>query len=220
MNLDTDRLRSAVGTDTVESASRIVLGTGALVAVLALASLLPGLDLLVPRTPVTLAAVVGALATLAAVALLVYLASALAALTRLALDGPAELVEHLASVVHWLVVLAAVLVAHAGLAAAVTPLLGDAAWAYDVAFLLLGLGPLVVVAARLYVAVGPLAELVADGVAGGSVDDGVDADTAADAEAVGADAGTTDTDTDETGAAADESDPSAGAGDDPDRSAD
>lgn len=183
MNLDTDRLRNVVGTDTVESASKIVLGTGALVAVLALASLLPGLDLLVPRTPVTLAAVVGALATLAVVALLLYLASALAALTRLALDGPAEVVEHLASVVHWLVVLAAVLVAHAGLAPAVTPLVDGAAWLYDLAFLLIALGPLVVVATRLYVAVDPLAELIADSVAGESEREAETDERSADADA-------------------------------------
>jgi len=180
MNFDTDRLRDAVGADTVESASRIVLGTAALAVVLALGSLLPGLDLLVPRTPVTLAAVVGALATLAAVALLLYLARALAALTRIALDGPAEIVEHLASVVHWAVVLAAVLVAHAGLAPAVAPLLGGARWVYDVTFLLAALVPLAVVAARLAVAVDPLAELVADGVAGPGDETASDGDAADD----------------------------------------
>ena len=181
MNFDIDRLRSAVGTDTVESASRIVFGTTALAVVLALASLLPGLDLLVPRTPVTLAAVVGALATLAVVAVLLYLARALAVLTRLALDGPAAVVEHLASVVHWAVVLGAVLVAHAGLAPAVTPLLGGAGWVYDVTFLLAALVPLAVVAARLAVAVDPLAELVADGVAGSDDGErGSDGETASD----------------------------------------
>jgi len=161
MNLDRDTLRNAVGPETVESISKIVLGVSALAFVLALASLLPGLDLLVPQTPVTLAAVVGALATVAVVGLLLYLASGLAALTRLALDGPAEVVGHLASVVHWLVVLAAVLVAHAGLAPVARPLLAGVAWLYDVAFLLVALGPLVVIAARLSVVVDPLATLVA-----------------------------------------------------------
>ncbi|WP_459192830.1 hypothetical protein [Halosimplex sp. J119] len=166
MNLDTDSLRRALGPDAVESASKIVLGTGALAVVLALASLLPGLDLLIPRAPVTLTAVVGALVTVAVVALLLYLASGLAALTRLALDGPAELVEHVASVVHWLVVLAAILVAHAGLAPAASPLFDDAHWVYDLTFLLLALAPLTIVAVRLYVSIDPLAELVADDVAG------------------------------------------------------
>ncbi|WP_436927894.1 hypothetical protein [Halosimplex amylolyticum] len=166
MNIDRDTFRSAVGPETVESASKVLLGTGALVFVLLLASLLPGLDRLLPETPVTLAAVIGALATLAVVGLLLYLASGLAALTRLALDGPAAVVEHVASVVHWLAVLVAVLVAHAGLAPAVTPLLDGARWTYDVAFLLLALAPLAVVAARLSVAIDPLAALVADSVAG------------------------------------------------------
>ncbi|MFC7140649.1 hypothetical protein ACFQMA_12550 [Halosimplex aquaticum] len=168
MNLDSDTVQRAVGPEAVESASKVLLGTGALVFVLLLASLLPGLDRLLPETRVTLAAVIGALATLAVVGLLLYLASGLAALTRLALDGPAAIVEHVASAVHWLVVLAAVLVAHAGLAPAVTPLLDGARGTYDVAFLLLALAPLVIVAARLSVAVDPLAELVADSVAGDS----------------------------------------------------
>jgi len=165
MNFDRDVLQNAVGPETVESITKIVLGVGALAFVLTLASLLPGLELLVPQTPVTLAAVVGALATVAVVGLLLYLASGLAALTRLALDGPAEVVEHVASVVHWLVVLAAVLVAHVGLAPVAKPLLAGVAWLYDVAFLLVALGPLVVVAARLSAVVDPLASLVAQGVA-------------------------------------------------------
>lgn len=81
MNLDSDTVRSAVGPETVESASKVLLGTGTLVLVLLLASLLPGLELLLPETPVTLAAVISALATLAVVGLLLYLASGLAALT-------------------------------------------------------------------------------------------------------------------------------------------
>lgn len=168
MNIDTDRLRSAVGPKTVESISKLVLGVGALAFGLALASLLPGLDLLLPRTPVTLAAVLGALATVAVVGLLLYLASGLAAMTRLALDGPAEVVEHVASISHWLVVLAAVLVAHAGLAPALAPLLGEVRWVFDLAFLLLALGPLAVVAVRCYVVLDPLAALVADRVNDGS----------------------------------------------------
>jgi len=172
VNLDRDTLQNAVGPETVESIGEIVLGVGALAFVVALASLLPGLDLPVPQTPVTLAAVVGALATVAVAGLLLYLASGLAALTRLALDGPADVVEHVASVVHWLVVLATALVAHAGLAPAVQPLFGGVGWLYDVTFLLAALGPLVVVAARLSVVVDPLAALVAQGVThDGDIDD-------------------------------------------------
>lgn len=162
MTLDTDRLRTAVGPNTVESISKLVLGVAWLAFVLALASLIPGLDLLRPRTPVTLAAVLGALAALAVVGLLLYLASGLAAMTRLVLDGPAEVVEHVASIVHWLVVLAAVLVAHAGLGPAVAPLVGEVRWLYGLPFLLLALGPLGVVAVRCYIVLDPLAALVAE----------------------------------------------------------
>jgi hypothetical protein len=167
MNVETDRLRTGFDRERVRRATKIVLSVGALVLVLALASLLPGLDLLVPETGVTLAALVGALATLAVVGLLWYLASAFATLTRTALDGPREVVENLASVVYWLVVLVAVLVAHAGFAPVVTELIG-VEWAYNVAFLVLALGPLAVVAARLYVTLDPAADAIAESVFDGS----------------------------------------------------
>jgi len=67
-------------------------------------------------------------------------------------------------------VLAAVLVVHRGLAGVVTPWL-DAVWAYDVAFLLLALPAVATIAARLYDAIGPGAEAVADRVAGAAADD-------------------------------------------------
>jgi len=166
-----EKIRTAVGRESIRSVSKLVLGTGALILLVALASLLPGVDWLVPETPLTVGAVITALATLAVVGLLTYLASGLAALTRLALSGPETVVENVASVVHWLVVLAAVLVGHAGLAGAVRPLVG-AAWLYDLAFLLAALAPLTVIASRLFVTLDPAAELFADRIAGPNRDDG------------------------------------------------
>lgn len=130
-----------------------------------LVTLLPGTDRLIPGTNVSVVAVAGAVAGLAITAILLYAAQRLAAITRDVLDGPPRLVEHVASIVHWLVVLAAVLVAHAALAPVVLPVLGDLAWIYDVAFLLASVPILVVVAVRLYVALDPAADLVADSVA-------------------------------------------------------
>ena len=147
--------------DTVQSVSKLVLATLSLVFVLYLASILPGVDRLVPGAPVTVAAVVGAVVTVAVVGLLLYLAPTLAELVRSTLQGPETVVDDVAAIVHLFVVLIAVLVAHRGLERAVVPLLGGAAWVYDVLFLALALPPLAILAARLYVSLDPISELVA-----------------------------------------------------------
>lgn len=180
-------IRDAVDESTLRSSIRLLLAAVGLLFLLFLVSLLPGLARLVPQTPVSFAAVVGAVVTLAVVGLLVVLAPMLASLVRVTLAEPKELVEHLASVVLYLVLLVAVLVANQGLAAAVTPFLGDAAWIYDIAFLLLSLPPLVVVAVRLYAALDPATDLLtrkvttsgawepdADETDGGAADGGAD----------------------------------------------
>ncbi|WP_254766765.1 hypothetical protein [Salinilacihabitans rarus] len=145
--------------------SKLVLAAFSTVFVLYLLALLPGIDRLLPETRVSVAALASAVATFAVVALLWYLASGLAALVRTLL-APRDLAANVASIVHWVVVLVAVLVAHRGLAPAVVPLLGEAAWAYDVAFLLVALAPLSFVAAVLYVTLDPAADLIAGRVAG------------------------------------------------------
>jgi hypothetical protein len=154
--------------DAVRSASRVAIAALALVGVLYLFTLLPGVGRQVPLTPVTFAAVASAVVTAAVVALLLYAAPKVASLTRAALHrtDAAERVERIAengaALAYWLVVLAAVLVAHRGLAGAVVPLLDGFAWAYDAAFLIASFVPLVFVVARLTVTVGPLSELVTD----------------------------------------------------------
>ena len=65
--------------------------------------------------------------------------------------------------------LAAVIVAHWGLAPAVTSLIPT--WVYDVGFLVLSLPPLAFVAARLYHTLDPAADLVTDRVVGTSEKD-------------------------------------------------
>lgn len=162
MTIDRPIVSSAVERDTVRSASKLLLSATALVFVLSLLALLPGVDRLVPETPVTFAALVGAVVTVVVAALLLSLAPRLASLARMSLRGPREVVENLASVVYWLVVLAAVLVAHGGLAGAITPFLDGMTWAFDVAFLLLALPAVAVVAARLSVTLDPGADLIAD----------------------------------------------------------
>lgn len=172
--------------DTVRSASRVAIAALALVGVLYLFTLLPGVDRLVPLTPVTFAAVASAVVTAAVVALLLFAAPKVASLTRAALhrtDAAAHVervVENAGAMAYWLVVLAAVLVAHRGFAGTVVPLIGGFAWAYDAAFLIAAFVPLVFVVARLTVTVDPLSELVADRVTGAEStgDSGTDADAA------------------------------------------
>lgn len=119
-------------------------------ALVGLATLLPGAERTVPGTFATVRALVVALGSLAAVAVLLRAARSAAALVRGALEGPDGLVDDAARVAGALVIFAAVLVAYHGLAGVVVPRLavGDAAWAYDAGFLALALWPLGVVARR------------------------------------------------------------------------
>ncbi|ELZ45976.1 hypothetical protein C464_11575 [Halorubrum coriense DSM 10284] len=164
----------ALDRDTVRSASKLLIGALAVVGVLSVATLLPGADRLVPFAPVTFAAVATGVVALAVSGVLLYAAPKFAELTRLALDGtdaeadarPDRIAENAGGMAYWLVVFGAVLVAYRGLAGAAVPLLNDAAWAYDAGFLFVALAPVVFLVARLTVTVDPLAELVADRVAG------------------------------------------------------
>lgn len=171
MNLDRTAIRESVDRDTVRSVSKLLLAAVSLVFVLYLLTLLPGIDRIVPRTPITFAALVGVIVTIAMVALLLYLAPKLATLTKMTLEGPQVIVENLASVVYWLVVLVAVLVAHSGLAGAVSPLLDGIVWVYDVLFLLVALPAVAVIAVRLYASLGPGADILADTVVGAGEDE-------------------------------------------------
>jgi len=164
--MNASNISDSVDRSTVRSASRVLLATATLGFVLYLVTLLPGVDRLVPQTPVTFAALAGALVSVAVVGLLLVAAPRLASLTRMLLDGPRNIVESIASVVYWLVVLAAVLVAHRGLAGVAMPFLDGAAWLYDGLFLLLALPAVAAVAARLYLTIEPGADLVADRIAG------------------------------------------------------
>ncbi|TKX75545.1 hypothetical protein EXE46_03610 [Halorubrum sp. GN11_10-6_MGM] len=177
---------SALDRDAVRSASRLLIGALAVVGVLAVVTLLPGVDRLVPFAPVTFAAVATAVVALAVAGVLLYAAPKFALLTRLALggrearaDGDApsnRIAENAGGIAYWLVAFGAVLVAYRGLAGVATPLLGGGAWAYDAAFLFVALVPAVFLVARLTVTVDPLADAVADRV---SVDDGAVGDDSA-----------------------------------------
>jgi uncharacterized membrane protein YkvI len=151
-----------IGRETVRSTTKLLLAAAGLLFLAYLGGLLPGVDRLFPETPVTVAALIGGVITAVVVVLLVSVAPKLATLTRLSLDWPEAVVETLASVVYWLVILVAILVAHRGFARLVQPLFGGLGWLYDVAFLLIALPAVVIVAARLYAGLDPATELVTD----------------------------------------------------------
>ncbi|MHC3437148.1 hypothetical protein ACYJ1Y_03375 [Natrialbaceae archaeon A-gly3] len=160
----TDNRRSSPTLDreTTRQVGKLLLGTLALVVFLSLAWLLPGIGRVVPGTPVTFVAVLGAIVTVAVVSLLLFLAPALASLVRSILEGPEQVVDDVADIVQVLVVFVAIIVAHRGLAAVIVPLLGGFSWMYDLVFLALAVPPLVIAAARVYVSLDPMAQLLAD----------------------------------------------------------
>lgn len=162
MNIGTAEIKESVDPDTVRSVSKLALTAVWLVLVLALLTVVPGIERLVPHTPVTFAALVGAIATLVMVGLLLYLAPKLASFVRMSLDGSRDVVDSIASVVYWSVVLVAVLVAHLGLAGAIRPLFDVNVWFYDVIFLGLALPAVVMIARRLYTIREPGSELLAE----------------------------------------------------------
>ena len=171
-----DGLTRTADRRTGRSRTKLLLAAASLLFVTYLLTLLPGIDRIVPSTPVTFAALAGAVATAVLVLLLAYAAPRLATLTRSALAGPRTVVEHVASVVYWLVVLAAVLVAHRGFAGVFTPLLDGATWIYDLVFLVVALPPVAVIAARLYAGIDPAAIAVTDGLLGDEADEDEDED--------------------------------------------
>jgi hypothetical protein len=150
---------------TARSVGKVLFAALAAVFLTVVATLLPGIERLVPGTGISAGILIRAVVTLAVAAALGYTASGLATLTHAAVRQR-PVAEHAGSVVYWLVVLAAVLLVHWGLAPLARAALGSGIWLYDTAFLLTALGPLAVVAGRLYATVDPVADLFAQRVAG------------------------------------------------------
>lgn len=166
MNVDREAISSSIGRDRIESISKLLFGIVGLLFLVALARLVPGTEHLVPGSSVGGAMVITAVASLLIVGLLVYLSSALGRLLEMTLSGPPKVVESVASAVRWSVLLAAVIVGHAGLTPISEALLGGYVWTLDIAALLVSLPILFIIALRLYIALDPAARYLADSVAG------------------------------------------------------
>ena len=161
MNFDESNVSNRVGERSVRLVTKLLLAAGSVAFVAYLLTLLPGIDRLVPQTPVTFAAILGAIATAVIVVLVVYAAPRIALLVEMGVEGPREVVEEIAAVVQWTVVLAAILIAHRGFAELVVPLLDGNSWLYDVGFLFLAFPVVVFVAVHLFRGVDPSADLLA-----------------------------------------------------------
>lgn len=147
---------------TIHRVSKLFLLALWVVVVTFLVTMIPGFDRIVPQTPVTLAALFSAIATIVLISILVYLAPNAANLLRMSFDGPNPIIEHFASVLYWGIILAAILVGYRGFAGITLPILDGAVWIYDVLFLLIALPVVVIIAARLYVTLDPGADYVAN----------------------------------------------------------
>jgi len=122
-----------------------------LAALLVAVALLPGAGRTLPGTAVTVGGLATTTVALGLVATLLYANRSVSALVEAHLDGPADVVDDVASAAGNAVGFVAVLVAHWGLAPTVVPLLEPGqVWAYDVAFLGVALLPVAAAALRLF----------------------------------------------------------------------
>lgn len=146
--VDRKRIVEAVDPETVRPVVKLLLGAAAVVFLLGLVSLLPGVDRIVPETPITFLAVATAVVTVTLAGILVTVARPVEELVYEAAAGPDAVRLRTAVIAKHLVVLTAVLVAYHGFAGVMVPFLAvtDSVWLYDVGFLVLALVPTAFVA--------------------------------------------------------------------------
>lgn len=163
-------VRDTIETDALRPVVYEALALAAMLVMLGLSTLLPGVGRSVPGLEVTIRELVVATGTVAVVVWLAHSIPAVTALVRSSLDGPEGLVADAGRIVGALVAFLAVLVAYRGLAGVLVPAFGasDAVWAYDLAFLVVGLVPLAVIANRLRRNLDAVAELVTAAIADGA----------------------------------------------------
>lgn len=177
-----DRLSVTTDVDpaTLHAVIRHALVVGVLLVIGGMVTVLPGSARELPGTPVTVEALLVTTVAAAVFVTILLATPALGALVRSCLDGPPDVVDDLATAARYGLVFVAVLVAYAGFAPVVLPLVdGGSAWTYDVAFLGFALFPLVAIGRRLYRSADPVArELSRALVSTGSADRGdVDAES-------------------------------------------
>ena len=146
----------------VEEITKLLLGAAGLVVLAGLLSIIPPLERTVPGTPdgvfVSFETLVSGLVTVVVVGLFLVVADELEALVVERLPGRDPLVADAGAVVKYLVVFLVLVAAYGPLAAVATPFLmpSDTVWVFDLAYVLVALLPLGVVAS---IVVGDLDEL-------------------------------------------------------------
>lgn len=148
-------VHQAVEPALIQKMSKLTLLVIWLVVMMYLISLLPGVDRIIPQTPVTVVASISAIVTVLIVGLLISLASKLATTVHGIVEPYEPFSEHASSVAYWAVILLAVLIAHRGFAGLVVPFLEELAWVYDSIFLILALPAVVCIGVRIYLMVEP-----------------------------------------------------------------
>jgi len=162
--VDRETLAESVDDETVRTVVKLLLGGVAVVALMVLASLLPGVDRVLPETPLTVLSLAVAALTVALVGAIVALARPVEELVYDALAGPERLRLLAGVIAKHLVFLAAVVVGYHGFAGVAVPFLAvtDSVWLYDVGFLLVALVPTAFVAYYAYQGLEPAADHITD----------------------------------------------------------
>lgn len=157
-----ETLLASVDPEIVKAVVKPLLGMGALVFLLVIVSFLPGLDQVIPATPITFSALVIALFSMGIVSVLMYVAPQIEKLMQQKFGGSTALATNAAAIAKHLDVLLAVFIAHWGLEGALFPFLWgtNVVWLYDVVFLLLALIPTAHITRHLYLGLDPAAEFL------------------------------------------------------------
>lgn len=161
-------VRDSIEADALRPVVYEALALGAMLFVLGLSTLLPGAGRTLPSTSIAIRDVIIATGTVAIVIWLAHAAPAVARLTSSSLVGPDQVVEDAGRIAAATVAFLAILVAYRGFAPLAVPTLvaRDAVWAYDLAFLVVGLVPLSIIANRLRRNLDEVADLVTAAIAG------------------------------------------------------
>lgn len=161
-------VRDSIETDALRPVVYEALTLVAMLFVLGLSTLLPGAERTLPSTSITIREVIIATGTAAIVVWLAHAAPAVARLARSSLVGPDQVVEDAGRIAAATVTFLAVLVAYRGFAPLAIPtfVARDAVWAYDLAFLAVGLVPLAIIANRLRRNLDEVTDLVTAAIAG------------------------------------------------------
>jgi len=142
--------------DAVEQFTRpvvkLLLGLIGLFVLRLIVTNLPGLGTDIPGAPISFATVAAGLITLVMVGIIANFGREIEPRINQVLSGPATVVRDLSQAIKHIIFLVALVLAYGGLSPVVVPFLfpDPGPWVYDVVFLLIALGPTLIIAQRMY----------------------------------------------------------------------